>query len=71
MPSNLSKPVIATLLARFLFANINERGWREGGEGPKEKRSHQKQASANVHYRKVCEKRFNEVSIHGFKAGTN
>ena len=75
MPSDLSKPVTATLLARFLFANIKQRGWRgegvEVGGMPKEKCLPAKQSSASVRCRQVCEKRLNEVSIHSFKAGTN
>lgn len=59
-PPGLLEPVVATLLARFLFANIKGEGWCPS-----------KQASARVQCRKECEGRLNEVSIHGVKAGTN
>ena len=71
MPSDLSKPVIATVLARFLFANIKKSGLGVDRGTPKEKNLPSKRPSVSVQCRQVCEKRFNEVSIHSFKAGTN
>lgn len=41
VPPDLSKPVIATLLARFLFANIKKSGWGWRGELQRRKTSHQ------------------------------
>ena len=50
----------------FLLTNI-----RKIPPNPKEKCFLPKQLSANIQCRKVYKKRFNEVTIHSIKAGTN